>query len=225
MSYNVSDIDVLAEYRGYRLPIRRFISGCLLQYLLEQKQVSSCYALASKFNKAMGMDEVCDSKYWNKILGGMVLSSLHKLRAIESFEEDATQLLCHPICQILNLPTKNFVQNPINIFLKKMPTKLSKAKTHLDVRENPFFKNNSSIYIRTLNNLCTPILESYDASAAFKFRENTILKGKIDAYIFDAEENWRYAQTVSILKSIIEIKLTHVNKINQRDAKCLNKLI
>jgi hypothetical protein len=218
MSYNVNDIDVLAEYRRYRLPIRRFISGCLLQYLLEQKQVSSCYALASKFNKAMGMEEVCDSKYWNKILGGMVLSSMHKLKAIESFDEDATKLLCHPLCQILNLPTKYFVHSPINILLKKKSTELRKAETYLNHEMNVFSRNKSSRYICTLNNLCVPILKSYDASAAFQFEETLRQKSKIDAAIFDAKENWRYPQTVVILKNIIEKKLNFLNETNHQFA-------
>lgn len=221
MSYNVSDIDVLSEYRGYRLPIRRFISGCLLQYLLEQKQVSSCYALASQFNKSVGMEEVCDSKYWNKILGGMVLSSKHKLKAIESFEENATQLLRHPICQILNLPTKNFTHSPINALLKKKPTKLRKAETYVNHEMKVFSNTKLSKYICTLNNLCVPILKSYDASAAFQFEETKRQKSKIDAAIFDALKQWQYPQTVLMLKNIIDIKLTHLNKVNKRTAKHL----
>jgi hypothetical protein len=215
MSYEDNDMDYFAEYRLYRLPIRQFISGCLLQYLLEQKQVKSCYGLAIKFNQAMGMGEVCDSKYWNKISNGMVISSRHKINSIENFECGVTKLLRHPICQILNLPINYFVPCPISIFLKKPPVKLPKASNYMKESIHSFSNYRPSMYLETLDKLCQPVLESYDASRALNFKRTKQLKLEIDEYIFAAENQWRYPRTVLRLKKLIDTKLTRMNEINQ----------
>jgi hypothetical protein len=211
-------IDYLAEYRKYRLPVRRMISSCLVQYLIEVKELRSVYSLSEEYDAFKKETYTLESNYWYKVLNGMLIRYRKKTKEINDFEGGAHTLLCHPICQILSLPVTHFVPDPIAIFLKRAPVEAPKASSYIN---NYSLKFRSSVCVKTLDALCQPILESYDALAAHDFGSAQKLQLIIDKHVDGAENQWRYPKTVVRLKRIIDNNLIHIKNANLKHSKAL----
>jgi len=212
----------LIAYKRLGDDARRFISSCLVQLLIEQHRLNSCYELSKKFDAFTGIESSQNSKYWYKIKKGAVISSDYKIRTIEKFDSNACKLFSHPLFQLVNLPSQKFTQSPILLLINKRARKLASASSYVDVLESQMEKTEASIYLRTLNNLYFFLTNCFDASAAFHFEKVKFIQMVIDKEFELAEKNWRYPKTVCQLKTIIEKKLFAINNANLKFSRKLH---
>tara|TARA_R110000868_G_scaffold302109_1_gene562591 strand:- start:609 stop:1271 length:663 start_codon:yes stop_codon:yes gene_type:complete len=212
--YSYFKTDVCKQYRSFHSRIQQFISGWVVQQLLYEKSVVSCYGLHREFNNSITCPKEKNSQYWHKLVNGMSIQNSDKIEAIESFSPGITQYLCHPLCFLLNLPNRYFFSVNGVIQTRQMPIRIKNQVATIQQFDALTEEEHSSIYLATLNKLCPLLIDGCNACLKHDFIEVRKLRSEIEHHLSESLKTWRYPKTANFLSNLINNKLDRLTAIN-----------